>query len=203
VLPYLERLRDELRVPILYVSHALSEISRIADTIVLVSDGRVVTGGPVSDVLARADLFPLTGRHEAGAVIDAIVEGHDERYELTELSCAGGRLRVPRLAAAPGTRLRVRVRARDVILATEPPRGLSTQTVLEGVVAPGDTGTGAIVDLPLDCGGAALIARVTRRSVETLGLSPGRKVWALVKTVAFDRRSLGHAPPAAEDSMTE
>ncbi|MDX1432616.1 MAG: molybdenum ABC transporter ATP-binding protein, partial [Gammaproteobacteria bacterium] len=90
VLPYLERLRDELRVPILYVSHALSEISRIADTIVLVSDGRVVTGGPVSDVLARADLFPLTGRHEAGAVIDAIVESHDERYELTELSCAGG-----------------------------------------------------------------------------------------------------------------
>jgi molybdate transport system ATP-binding protein len=190
ILPYIERLRDQSRVPIVYVSHSIAEVARLASSIVLLSDGKVAAAGPTSEIMHRIDLFPLTGRAEAGAIIDAIVERHDEAFGLTELRSRAGLWKLPRLDAPIGTRLRLRVRARDVMLAGSAPPDLSALNVLPGVVSAVGVGEGPIVDIRLDCNGEALLARLTRYSVERLGIAPGAQVYALVKSVALDRRSL-------------
>ena len=191
ILPYLERLRDDANVPIVYVSHSVGEVARLATTIVLISEGRVRAAGPVEEVLGRAELYPLTGRFEAGAVLAAHVAGTDARWGLTELSGGFGRLLVPRLEAPPGHPLRVRIRARNVILALAPPEGISALNVLPGVVEALVPIEEAALEVQLRVGGERLLARVTRRSGESLALAPGRPVFALIKTVAIDRRSLG------------
>jgi molybdate transport system ATP-binding protein len=200
ILPYIERLREQSRVPIVYVSHSIAEVTRLASTIVLLSEGKVAAVGPVSEVMHRLDLFPLTGRAEAGAVVEAIVERHDERFGLTELRSRAGSWRLPRLDAEVGARLRLRVRARDVMLAKSAPTDVSALNVLPGIVADIRAGDGPIVDIRLDCNGEALLARLTRYSVERLGLAPGTPVHALIKSVALERRSLSgplpHAPGA-------
>ncbi|MFQ5775971.1 MAG: molybdenum ABC transporter ATP-binding protein [Kiloniellaceae bacterium] len=193
ILPFIERLRDEFAVPIVYVSHAMPEIVRLADTLVLISDGRVEAVGALDDLTSRLDLRPLTGRYEAGAVLQARVEAHDEAFGLSELAFAGGRLRVPRIDLPVGSTLRLRIRARDVALARERPEGLSILNVLPCVVRDIGGEEGALVDLRLDAGGAALWARITRRSLHDLALAPGAAVYALVKAVAVDRYSLGRS----------
>jgi molybdate transport system ATP-binding protein len=190
ILPFIERLRDQARVPIVYVSHSVAEVARLASTVVLLSEGKVAAIGPTAAIMQRIDLFPLTGRAEAGAVIEATVEGHDERFDLTELRSRAGVWRLPRIDAAVGERLRLHVRARDVMLAKSAPADLSALNVLEGVVAEIRAGAGPIVEVRLDCGGEPLTARLTRYSVERLALAPGVAVHALVKSVALDRRSL-------------
>jgi molybdate transport system ATP-binding protein len=190
VLPFIERLRDELAVPIVYVSHAMEEIVRLADRMVLISEGRVEALGPVEDLTSRLDLRPLTGRYEAGAVIEGRVLGHDEAFGLSELSFAGGTLRVPRLALEPGAEIRVRIRARDVALALTPPERTSFLNIFPGVVKDIGREPGPQVDILLDLGGAALWARVTARSCHALNLTPGARVYALVKAVAIDRHAL-------------
>lgn len=190
ILPYLERLRDQASVPIVYVSHSIAEVTRLATTVVLISDGRVRAVGPVQDVMGRANLYPLVGRFEAGAVLAARVAGHDPRWRLTELAGSFGTLVVPRLEAPVGTALRLRIRARDVILAVSPPTGISALNVLSGRVeelVPIEEGA---LEVQLRTGNERLLARVTRRSGEALGLAPGRQVFAVIKTVAIDRRSL-------------
>jgi molybdate transport system ATP-binding protein len=194
ILPYIERLRDESGIPIVYVSHSVPEVARLATTLVVLSDGKVAAVGPTAAVMGRVDLFPLTGRAEAGAVLDATVRGHDEAFQLTRLAAAAGELTVPRLDLDPGTPVRLRVRARDVMLALAPPDGLSALNVLPARVAEIGAGDGPIVDVRLDCNGDALTARLTRRSVERLGLAPGRAVHAVIKSIAFDSRSLSEAP---------
>jgi len=191
ILPYIERLRDESGVPIVYVSHSMAEVARLASTIVLMADGTVAAVGPVADVLPRLDLFPLTGRAEASALIEATVESHDAAFGLTLLRSRAGLWRLPRLDLAPGVRVRLRIFARDVMLAIKPPEGISALNIVAGVVADVGEGEGAAVDVRLDCSGEALLAAVTRYSLEQLGLKPGAPVFALVKSVAFDRRSLG------------
>ena len=190
ILPYIERLRDESRVPIVYVSHSVAEVARLAPTVVLLSDGKVAAVGPTADVMRRLDLFPLTGRAEAGAIVDAVVERHDEHFGLSELRSRAGLWRLPRLDTPVGARVRLRVRARDVMLARSVPEDLSALNILPGVVADIGNADGAIVEVKLDCNGDALIARLTRYSVERLGIRPGEQVHALVKSVALDRRSL-------------
>ena len=113
VIDYIERLRDEIGVPIVFVSHAVDEVARLAGTIVVMAGGRVAAAGPAAEVMARLDLDPLAGIEAAGAVLDATVQRHDTAYGLSELTVPGGILRVPRLRLAPGRQLRVRVRARD------------------------------------------------------------------------------------------
>ncbi|MEE8535762.1 MAG: molybdenum ABC transporter ATP-binding protein [Kiloniellales bacterium] len=196
VLPFIERLRDEFAIPIVYVTHSMPEIVRLADTLVLVSKGRVEALGAVEEVTSRLDLRPLTGRYEAGAVVHARVEGHDRDFALTELSFAGGRLRVPKLDLTEGTHLRLRIRARDVALALAPPKQTSILNVFACVVRDIGVEDGPQVDLRLDAGGAALWARITRRSLSDLGLRPGAPVYALVKAVAIDRASLGRGAGA-------
>jgi len=191
IVPYLEKLRDHAGVPIVYVSHTVAEVARLADTVVLVSDGRVRATGPVEEVMGRAELYPLAGRFEAGAVFAVRVAAHDLRWGLTELAGAFGKLIVPRLHLPVGAPLRVRIRARDVTLAVTRPSGISTLNVLAGRVealVPIEEGA---LEVQLRLGEDRLLARVTRRSGETLGLEPGRQVFALIKTVAIDRRSLG------------
>jgi molybdate transport system ATP-binding protein len=190
ILPYIERLRDESGVPIVYVSHSVSEVARLASTVVLVSAGSVAAVGPTAEIMQRLDLFPLTGRAEAGAIIEATVEAHDDAFCLTTLRSRAGLWRLPRIDLAPGERLRLRVRARDVMLATRAPEGVSALNVMAGVVADIGAGEGPVTDVRLDCNGEGLLARLTRYSVDQLQLKPGMPVFALVKSVAFDRHPL-------------
>ena len=190
ILPYIEKLRDQASVPIVYVSHSISEVARLASTIVLVSEGKVAAVGPTAQIMHRLDLFPLTGRSEAGALVEASVERHDEQFGLTELRSRAGLWKLPRLDVPVGVRLRLRVRARDVMIATSPPSDLSALNVLGGLVSDIGSSHGAIVEVRLDCGGDVLIARLTRYSVQRLGLARGTRVYALIKSVALDRRSL-------------
>ncbi|MGH7059306.1 MAG: molybdenum ABC transporter ATP-binding protein [Stellaceae bacterium] len=196
ILPYIERLRDEAGLPIVYVSHSVAEVVRLADTIVLIADGKVRMVGPVTEVLGRAEAQPLAGAAEAGAVLTAHVARHDRRWGLSELEGGFGRLTVPLLDLAEGTPLRVRIRARDVILATAPPPGISALNVLAGRVETLVPSERAAVEVELRVGDEPLLARVTRRSAEALALAPGRPVFAVIKTVAIDRRSLGRHDPA-------
>ncbi|HTZ79584.1 MAG TPA: molybdenum ABC transporter ATP-binding protein [Stellaceae bacterium] len=193
ILPFIEELRERLRIPIVYVSHAMEEIVRLADTLVLMSEGRIAAVGSVEDLTSRLDLRPLTGRFDAGAVIRATVAGADLTFGLSELSFPGGRLRVPHLGLALGTPVRVRIRARDVALALAPPAGLSILNVFAGRVLEVAEDRGTMVDVRLDVGRpdrpVMLWARVTRRSTHDLGLAPGKPIYALVKSVALDRMS--------------
>ena len=193
ILPYIERLRDEIRTPIVYVSHSIPEVVRLATTLVVLSEGRVAATGSPAEIMGRLDLFPLTGRVEAGAILDTRVSGLDARFELSLLRTAAGELRVPRLDVPLGTALRVRIRARDVMIALTPPEGLSALNVLPGTVAEIGHADGAIVEIRLDCAGEPLIARLTRRSVEGLGLTPGRQVYVVIKSIAFDHHAIAGA----------
>ncbi len=195
ILNFIERLRDDLSLPIVYVSHIMDEVVRLADEMVVLSDGRVAAVGPVEDMTSRLDLRPLTGRHEAGAVLATRIEAHDDTFDLTYLTFPGGRLSVSRLALPLGVDIRVRVRARDVSLALEPPRRSSVLNVFRGTIVDIGAEPGSLVDVLLDVGvpehKTILWARITRKSVQELGLAPGTKAFALVKTVALDRHSLG------------
>ena len=190
ILPYIERLRDVERIPIVYVTHAIEEIVRLADTLVLMSEGRVAAVGPVDALMNRLDLRPLTGRYEAGAVLTGTVSEHDRTYRLTGLGFPGGTLLVPELEAPIGTRIRLRIRARDVSLALEPPNGISILNVFAGEVREIGPVTEAMVEVLVDVG-VPIWSRVTARSAAQLGLAPGRRVHALVKAVAIDRHSVG------------
>jgi molybdate transport system ATP-binding protein len=193
ILYYIERLRDEVRVPIVYVSHSLDEVVRLADAIVLLSEGRVLGAGSVREMTARPELRPYLGRHEGGAVIEARVVGQDLESGLARLEFGGGALEIPDLEALPGERLRIRVRARDVSIALSRPQGLSIRNVLAGTVVGLGAEEGPSLDVQLDLAGTALIARITRKSAAELGLRPGLPVFALIKSVSIDRRSVGYA----------
>jgi molybdate transport system ATP-binding protein len=193
IYPYIERLRDESGVPVVLVSHSVAEIARLATSVVVLSEGRVVASGPAAEVLRHTSFFEQGGLTEAGALIEARVLRHDELYELTELQARAGALIVPRLPHPVGASLRVRLRARDIILSLTAPEGLSALNVLPGFISSIGDAEGASVDVQLDCGGDAVVARVTRKSVEELGLTPGLPVHAIIKSIAFDPEALGVA----------
>jgi molybdate transport system ATP-binding protein len=198
ILPYIERLRDKANVPIVYVSHSVSEVSRLASTIVLISDGRVRAVGPVREIMGRAELYPMAGRFEAGAVLAARVVAHDEHWRLTELGGTFGKLTVQQLSAPVGATLRVRIRSRDVILAAAPPPRISALNILAGRVEALVPIEDAALEVQLRLGDERLLARVTRRSGAALGLMPGQEVFAVIKTIAIDRSSLGRQGQAAD-----
>jgi molybdate transport system ATP-binding protein len=161
----------------------VAEVARLATTVVLLADGRVTEVGRVQDVLAHAD------DADRGGVVDAAVQSHDDTFKLTTLVSVAGELQVPRLAAEPGTKVRAHIRARDVMLSLQPPQDISALNVLAGrVIRVEPVGTGAQSDVALDCGGAHLSARLTTKSVQRLQLNPGSNVYAVIKSVSFDRR---------------
>ena len=186
ILPYLERLRDVSALPVLYVTHALDEVDRLADTLVLLQGGRVQAAGPVDALMARTDLPVLSGRRDAGVVLSCIVAGHDGERGLSRLTFPGGVFQVPLRPEAPGTRLRVRLRARDVAVATERPGGISTHNIMEATVSAIDAAGPYEAFVSLRVGPSVLLARLTRDAVARLALVPGRTAFALVKSTAFD-----------------
>jgi len=193
ILYYIEHLRDELRIPIVYVSHAIEEVVRLADRLVVISEGRALAAGTVAELSARPELRPFLGRYEGGAIIETRVAEQDLANGLARLEFPGGTLYAPDVDALPGERLRVRIRARDVSLALSAPRDASFLNVLPGVVAAVDDKPGASVDVSVDLNGTVILARITRKSVATLGIAPGRQVYVLLKSVAIDRHSVGFA----------
>ncbi|WP_343079887.1 molybdenum ABC transporter ATP-binding protein [Ostreiculturibacter nitratireducens] len=190
ILPFLERLRDEAGVPILYVSHALSEVARLATTIVVLEAGRVVRAGPAADMLSDPAAAPLLGVREAGALLPARVVAH-HADDLTELAVSAGRILLPRISAEPGTRLRVRIPAHDVILSRARPEGLSALNILPATVTGVKRGEGPGVIVQLRAGEDLILARITRRSAEALALEPGTDCHAIVKSVAVAPADVG------------
>ena len=186
ILPYLERLRDEMGLPILYVSHAIDEVLRLADTLVALSEGRQVAAGPVAQVMSRPEMLPVLGRFDLGTLLDCVVVRHDAAYGLSTLAFAGGELRVPQVGRAVGGKVRARVRARDVALALARPEGVSVSNLLPAVVEAVRAQDGPYADIALRVGEGQLAAMVTRESVARLGLRPGLAVWAMVKSVAVE-----------------
>jgi len=193
ILYYVERLRDEVRIPIVYVSHSLDEVVRLADAVVLMSDGRVLGTGPVREMMSSVELRPYLGRHEGGAVIEARVAGQDLYSGLARLEFDGGALEIPDVEALPGERVRIRVRARDVSIALSRPVGVSIRNILGGTVVELGDGEGSSLDVRVDLHGTPLLARITRKSALELGLRPGLPVFAMIKAVSIDRRSVGYA----------
>jgi len=191
LLSYIEGVRDELQVPILYISHAFNEVVRLADQLVIVDAGRVVLCGPLMDVASDTTVAPLIGRFDAGSIIECTVATHDNDVELSTLGFSGGQLRVPRVDLAIGTRVRVRIRSRDVAISLSRPMDVSITNRLPGTLLSLTPRDGPYVDAHIDVGGATVRALITRESSGRLGLEPGLKVWALIKTVAFDSRSVG------------
>lgn len=195
ILPYFERLRDEVAVPILYVSHSPSEVARLATTVVALEAGRVVRQGPPAAVLGDPSVTPL-GSREAGALIEAqVLRHHDDG--LSELDAGGMALFLPHLAQAPGRRVRVRIAAHDVILARQRPEGLSALNILSGTVSEIREGEGPGAMVAVDTPAGRVLARVTRRSVAALGLSPGSPVHAVIKTVSVAPADIGGKVPSA------
>ena len=190
ILPYLERLRDEGGVPILYVSHNVEEVARLAATLVVLEGGRVVQSGPAEALFADPALAPVLGPRAAGAILSGrVVAHHDDG--LTEVSAAGGHLFLPQVGQPAGTALRVRIEAQDVMLALEPPTGISALNVLPVVIAQMHQGQGPGVMVQLRAGEDLLLARVTRRSAQALGLAPGLACHAVIKSVAVAPGGVG------------
>jgi molybdate transport system ATP-binding protein len=186
ILPYLERLARETRIPMLYVSHSLDEVARLADRMVVVDEGRVAAEGSLFEVTSRLDL--VAGRHLVpGAVLEAKITRHDAAHGLTELAIGANSLVVPEIARAPGESVRIRIDAEDVMLALARPEGVSANNVLPArVSAIADDGFNADVQLSLS--EAKLVARITRRSLERLALGPGANVFAVIKSVTVGGR---------------
>lgn len=191
ILPYLERLRDgPLGLPILYVSHAVDEIARLADRLVLLQDGRVARQGPLFDVMADPAAVPLLGVREAGAVIEAEVLEHASDG-LSTLAISAGRLELPGVRADVGAKVRLRVLAQDVILTRDQPRGLSSVNVLPVTVEDVHPGDGPGAAIALKAGDDRLLARVTARAVQEMGLTPGMACHAILKATTVAPGSIG------------
>ena len=189
VLPWLERLRDQLKVPMLYVTHSLDEVARLADTLVLLERGKVRACGPVAEVLAGGGVLGLAAcdvlGEGLGALLHATVAERDARWQLARMDFAGGSLWLRDTGLALGQSARLRVLARDVSIALDQPRQSSIQNQLPCVVlALESDGHPSQRRVRLRCGGVTLVARVTARAVDALALAPGQNVWAQVKSVA-------------------
>ncbi|QIK38565.1 molybdenum ABC transporter ATP-binding protein [Caldichromatium japonicum] len=185
ILPYLEQLHEELKIPLLYVSHAPDEVARLADYIVVMDNGRALASGPLTETLARLDL-PIRLGEDAGVVLDAVVAEHDAKWHLAGVDFSGGRLWVRDKGIETGRHVRVRILARDVSLARAKVEGTSiVNAVAATVTAIGDDAHPALCLVRLDCGGQPLLARLTRRSAAALELAAGCAVWAQIKAVAL------------------
>ena len=185
ILPYLERLNDELDIPMIYISHCPDEVARLADYVVLLDQGQVIAQGSLQDTMARLDL-PIALGEDAGVVLEAQIAEHDVAYHLSRLDFSGGSVWVAQRSEPVGYRVRFRVYARDVSLATSYVAGSSIVNSLAAIVeevAPSNTPAHVLVRVR--AGQTALIARLTRRSCDQLAIVAGKSVWAQIKTVAL------------------
>jgi molybdate transport system ATP-binding protein len=174
-------------VPIIYVSHAMAEVARLAATLVTLEEGVVTASGPTAQVMSRLGVAGLSGPAEAGSLIEGEVAGHDAEFGLTRLATRAGTLQVARSSAPVGARLRVRILASDVLISLREPVDVSALNILPATVAEiGPRGQGPAVELRLDCGGETLLSRLTAKSASHLGLQPGSMVFAVIKSVSIE-----------------
>ncbi|MEQ8341906.1 MAG: molybdenum ABC transporter ATP-binding protein [Marinovum algicola] len=189
-----ERLRAHLNMPVVLVTHDMEEARRLADRIVVIDRGQVLRDGPTEDILFDPRALRGMGLREAGATLTARIDGQ-EGDGLTRLRSAGGPLWLPRISGTPGDLVRVRIMAHDVMLARRRPEAISALNVIPGVIEsllPGD-GPGALVTLTV--GDEVLLARITQRSVQAMGLAVGQSCFALVKSMAVARHQVGREDP--------
>lgn len=185
ILPWLERLRDEIHIPMLYVTHAADEVARLAHTLVVMAQGKALAVGPVADVLAGID-SPVELGDDVGALLEGVVQERDARWHLAKVQVAGGALWLRDAGLAVGHKVRLRVLARDVSLATSEPSHTSIQNILPCVVdslAPDHHPSQVLVRLRF--GDSIFVARITARAADSLALASGQSVWAQVKSVAL------------------
>lgn len=204
ILPFLERLHERLRLPVVFVSHNMEEVVRLADRVVVFEAGRVVACGDVAEVLNRIDIQNLilgeSDDESLGTIFDMHIESHDDRENLTEISGNGLTLFVQRLEQPAGTSVRIRLRARDITIATEAPRGLSVQNVIAGKIETLKEAGKGQVDVSIRTTGedALLHALVTARAARLLNLEAGMPVWGLIKTVAIAGSAAEHRLPESD-----
>jgi molybdate transport system ATP-binding protein len=184
LLPYIESLHRELDIPIIHVSHSPEEVARLADHLVLLREGRVVACGDVHEIFTRLDL-PLAREHDAAAIIEATVSGHDESFHLTYLDFAGGRITVPREDLRVDEPVRLRLAARDVSLTLAHQSDTSILNIFPAIIDQITEEDGAQVTVRMLAGESPILARITRKSATDLDLKRGRKVYAQVKSVAL------------------
>jgi len=196
ILPLIESLRDEFRIPIVYVSHAVEEVARLAASVVVLENGRVAAIGSVEDVLGRSLAFTGESRFAQSSIITGRLSHVDTVYGLTEIAHPAGIIWLVGEAGPVGREARVIIHATDITLATQPPPKLSVRTILAGTVADitSDAGPLASVAIRLD-GHGQLVALVTRKAIDELGLGRDDRVYALVKTVALDERMVAGKRP--------
>ncbi|MFT4180382.1 MAG: molybdenum ABC transporter ATP-binding protein [Rhizobium sp.] len=186
ILPYLERLRDETKVPIIYVSHSIAEVARLANRVVVMRDGKVEATGPAVEIFSQFSGPQAIDRREAGVLLEGRVEQIDSGHRLTTVALKAAKLFVPGEAAGIGRTVRVHIPARDVMLATARPEGLSALNILEGYILGMGAATDGTVEVKVDCGGDIVLARITQFSAERMDLRVGLPVYAVIKTVALE-----------------
>jgi molybdate transport system ATP-binding protein len=187
ILPFLSEALRRFAIPALYVAHAVDEVAAFADRVLAIEAGRLVAQGGVEEVFERLDLEPLTGRFEAGVVLEAVAGAHDAAYGLTEARIGKQVMQITGAAVSPGAPVRLRIRARDVALSLSRPEGISIRNVLEGRLAAVEAeGEGAYAQAVIDVEGHKLRARLTRAAADALALEPGQTVYALIKTASFE-----------------
>jgi molybdate transport system ATP-binding protein len=185
ILPFVERLRDELHIPIIYVSHSVAEVARLANTIVVMANGRVLASGSAKDIMQRFDLIPPDELDEAGVIIDMNVHAFDGEFGMSQLRSPAGDIFIQGEVGRPGTPARVRIRARDVMVATSKTNNISALNILRGRIVALSPAENSSVNVTIDCAGTAIIARLTRRSVVGLGLTMDQEVFGVVKSVSI------------------
>ena len=184
IIPYLESLHNELDIPVIYVSHSPDEVARLADHLVLLEAGRIKAAGALGDLLTRLDL-PLAHGDDAEALVDAVVAGHDDDYDLTHLDFPGGRFTVTRKALPVGHSVRLRVAARDVSLTLEHQSDTSILNIFPATIDEIMPEGSAQVTVRLLAGDVPLLSRVTRKSAALLELAHGKSVYVQAKSVAL------------------
>jgi molybdate transport system ATP-binding protein len=194
ILPYFERLRDELDMPILYVSHSGSEVARLATTLVVLDKGRVSQQGEAQALLSDPSVTPL-GAGAAGVALEAQVKAHYPDG-ITEVATGGQTLLLPRVPHPVGALVRLRIEAQDVMIATKRPEAISALNILPATVTALRIGQGPGVLVQLKAGENLMLARITRRSAETLALYEGVDVFVVLKAVSVPRAAIGdpHQP---------
>ena len=195
VLPYLEALRDKLSIPMVFVSHQLDEVLRLATHVALMEAGEIVASGTLTEISLRPELRAIVGPEAVGAVFDGVVTSVDSKQGMADVQIGRGTLHVSAHRTRVGARMRIQLLARDIILATEPPRALSVRNALEGVITELSDDVDRAILVKVDIGaGAAILSRVTRNATAALGLRVGMTVWVLVKAVS----ARGHTYNAGE-----
>ena len=184
IMPYLERLHDELDIPVLYVSHSTDEVVRLADHLVLLESGKVVASGATQDLLTRLDLEVAHG-DAASALVTATISAHDPDYLLSSATFSGGLLLLPQQSATIGQQVRIRVQARDVSLSLAPQRDSSILNIVAATVTELSADAAGQVMVGLDANGTRLLARITRKSCVTMELAPGKSLYAQIKGIAI------------------